>query len=176
MKQRPRFPERKKREDGTYGCRGCGGEIPKNRKTWCSRECVRKFDPFYVKHQVFLRAGGKCDFCGKDCSKKAQHDYSKTAPAQPRYSEDCGLEYPYRTELLYAHPLYREYVVARKEWKNRFPKPEYDHIIPHCEGGEYVIENIRLLCRSCHIKRTSAWRKSRKSSVAIPVDVDNLVT
>jgi 5-methylcytosine-specific restriction endonuclease McrA len=38
---------------------------------------------------------------------------------------------------------------------------EYDHIIPHIEGGLFVAENIRLLCHGCHVKRTSEWRKER---------------
>ena len=45
---RSRFPERQKRDDGKWGCRGCGSEIPKGRTAWCSEECVKKFHPFYV--------------------------------------------------------------------------------------------------------------------------------
>lgn len=35
---------------------------------------------------------------------------------------------------------------------------EFDHIKPHSEGGEHVLENIRTLCRLCHKKRTAEWR------------------
>lgn len=48
---------------------------------------------------------------------------------------------------------------------NRYGKlatsAEYDHIVPHCEGGKHVLENIRLLCHECHKKRTAEWRRTR---------------
>jgi hypothetical protein len=38
---------------------------------------------------------------------------------------------------------------------------EYDHILPHSEGGQFTVENLRLLCPDCHTKRTAHWHKAR---------------
>jgi len=36
-----------------------------------------------------------------------------------------------------------------------FQKGEFDHIIPVCIGGTGSIDNCQLLCKSCHIGKTS---------------------
>jgi 5-methylcytosine-specific restriction endonuclease McrA len=41
------------------------------------------------------------------------------------------------------------------------PRPEFDHIVPFCEGGLTVLENMRTLCHDCHTKRTADWHKER---------------
>ena len=63
---RSRFPERQSREDGRWGCRGCGSEIPKGRQSWCSEGCVKRFHPFYVIDAVKKRDKGICQICGFD--------------------------------------------------------------------------------------------------------------
>lgn len=162
MKTIPRFPPRIKRDDGTYGCRGCGGDIPPKRQTWCSLSCKKKFDPFYVKQAVRERCGDRCETCAKDCSRKAGHAHQQRHPAQPHYERDCKLVYPYDFQAFLNHPLYRAYSEAVKEWKRAAPNAEFDHIIPHSEGGKFVLENIRLLCTACHKARTKAWHAERK--------------
>ncbi len=59
-----RFPVQPKREDGTLGCRGCGGVIPNGRQTWCSKRCVRLYDPKSVIIAVKNRDKGICAACG----------------------------------------------------------------------------------------------------------------
>jgi 5-methylcytosine-specific restriction endonuclease McrA len=46
-------------------------------------------------------------------------------------------------------------------WRRLEPKVEYDHIIPFCEGGLTVLENMRTLCVQCHRKVTREFRKRR---------------
>lgn len=41
------------------------------------------------------------------------------------------------------------------------PTAHFDHIIPHSEGGPFILENIRLLCEPCHKNRTKDWHKER---------------
>lgn len=161
MKQRPRFPPRQKRPDGTFGCRGCGGDIPKGRLTWCSHKCHEQFDPFYVKQTVWKRCSGRCEKCGKDCSKAAQRAHQEQKPKPPDYRADCKLDFPYHYKAYYEHPAYKEYLANCKKWRSQKPAPEYDHITPHCEGGKFTPENIRLLCVLCHKERTATWRKER---------------
>lgn len=160
---RPRFPERKRRPDGTWGCRGCGGDIPKGRLTWCGNACHQKYNPFWIKLEVAKRCDHKCQNCGKDCSPSARQYYNQTRIHPPCYTKDCGLNYPYDYEAFKAHPLYVAYLAAIKEWGDNAPDPEFDHITPHSEGGDFTVENIRLLCKKCHKERTKLWHKERKN-------------
>lgn len=138
---RGRFPVRPKREDGTFGCRGCGGFIPKNRKTWCSLGCKKQFDPGYVIAAVRQRDKGVCTRCGFD-TEKAETDYSRKmweAKESGKYWSD--------------------------EWRNQNRRPpiaEYDHIIPFSEGGLTVLENMQTICSLCHKKKTKEWHATRK--------------
>lgn len=149
-KSPPRFPPRKLRPDGSFGCRGCGGDIPQGRKTWCSHKCVKTFDPFYVKKAVQDRCGNKCEKCQKDCSRQAQMKYRFEHPAP---------QYPWQDRLAQI-----DYKKAKLKWRREFPLGEFDHIIPHCEGGQFVVENIRMLCTKCHLERTKEWRAERKKN------------
>lgn len=158
-----RFP--KKQPKGI--CRGCRGPITdKRRQTWCGEACAEKYHPWHVKRAVAKRAGYQCEMCGRDCSMAAQAIYNQSSPQAPTYTE-CGCQYPYDSIAHYSSPLYVEYKARRKEWKANQPKPEYDHILPHSEGGLFTVENIRLLCRKCHLKRTAMWRLEKSKKVKI---------
>lgn len=168
MKSIPRFPPRQKRADGTFGCRGCGGIIPKGRKTWCSRACVREHDPFYVKQAVKDRCNSTCEMCGKDCSRQAQQLHREQKPREPHYLADCLLSFPYDFQAFRAHPLHVAYRSEWKIWHDIRPEGEFDHIIPHSEGGKFTPDNIRFICVACHKARTRLWHKERKLKTAAP--------
>lgn len=55
----------------------------------------------------------------------------------------------------------RRYTSPRQHYR----LAEYDHIVPHSEGGLFVLENLRTLCHACHVKRTTQWRKTRSLKV-----------
>lgn len=133
-----RFPIRQKREDGTYGCRGCGGDIPKNRQTWCSRGCAGRFHPSQVIASVERRDKGVCQLCGFDCA-AAKREWRKAVM-------DLGYSY---------EPCIAPMKVPRP------PRAEYDHIIPFSEGGMTVLENMRTLCSLCHRKVTAEFAAKR---------------
>ena len=134
---RNRFPIRQRREDGTLGCRGCGAAIPKGRKTWCSKACVDRYDPFRVLVAVRKRDGDVCQLCGLDCRKAKAH-WLRQKPSH--YTRDTTWD----------------------EWRwKKPPAAEYDHILPFSEGGLTVLENMRTLCAHCHRAVTAAWRKKR---------------
>ena len=117
-------------------CRGCLGPVPKGRFTWCSQACKQKFDPFWVKKAVYERDKGLCRVCGRKA-------YTKR---EMRRDWKWGDDF---------------WPVILKNMK--LHRAEYDHIVPHCEGGKFVLENIRLLGRSCHLERTRKWRAERKN-------------
>lgn len=162
--KRSRFP--KQQPKGI--CRGCclpiDPKVNPYARTW-HPECSDKFDPFYVKQAVRKRCGDKCEFCGKDCSRGAIYQHKFQKPKYPNYHE-TGLSYPLNITAFHAHPLYQEYIRQMSGWRKSAPSPEFDHILPHSEGGHFILENIRLLCRGCHLKRTREWHKARKKKSA----------
>ena len=123
-----RFPKQIKRPDGTWGCRGCGGDIPKSRQAWCSKKCSDQHHPGRVRFFVHQRDKGVCCLCGLDTKKEL-----------------------------------RMWRAKQDRWNWQKPKGiELDHIIPFVEGGLTILENMRSLCRECHMKRTALWKSRRK--------------
>jgi hypothetical protein len=135
-----RFPRMMKRPDGTYGCRGCGRDIPKGRQAWCSRECCRKYHPAYVVQEVKKRDKGICQLCSEDL-KQLEAEWWKQKPDYLK----VGWK-------------------AQEEWVRNKPRANFDHIVPFSEGGLTVLENMRTLCEPCHRKRTRQWHKERKQA------------
>ena len=133
--QASRFPARKLRPDGTYGCRGCGGDIPRGRRTWCSQACKERHDPFWVRVAVAVRDKGLCCRCGQ------------------------VVRLPWQA----ARKVYptRESYVAYRAVMFRLQRGEFHHVVPHCEGGAGTADNIQLLCHECHKAVTAQWRKRK---------------
>ena len=117
-------------------CRGCGKPVPSNRQTWCSNECYHKFDPMHVKWAVDERDARVCKLCGMDMKKEETNWLAKQPDRNKDWLEWC-------------------------RWKKLRPVVEYDHIIPFCEGGLTVLENMRTLCVPCHRKVTKEFRARR---------------
>lgn len=131
---RNRHPECQKREDGTYGCCGCGKDIPKRRHSWCSDACYNKFCPQMVIMAVKNRDKEVCAMCFTDC----------------------------KAARLERNALNRTLTWEERKKLPPVPDAEYDHIIPFSEGGLTTLENIRTLCHYCHRGRTAAWHAERK--------------
>lgn len=131
-----RFP--KQIAPGT--CKGCHRPVTApRRKTWCSDACKKLYDPYWVKKAVIARDKHICQLCGADIA-KAKREWRKARPSGAFTSDEW------------------------REWYKGRPatKEEYDHIVPFCEGGPTVLENMRTLCESCHKRRTAEWRKAKK--------------
>jgi 5-methylcytosine-specific restriction endonuclease McrA len=97
-----------------------------------------------VKIAVARRDGGVCQLCHLDIN-AAYTAWRKSEP--DRWAQGEGF-------LLW------------RKWSRSEPKPEYDHIIPFCEGGLTVLENMRTLCVPCHKKVTKEFRKRRAKEKA----------
>jgi 5-methylcytosine-specific restriction endonuclease McrA len=117
-------------------CRGCHNPVPSNRQTWCSKECYEKYEPLNVKIATAKRDNGICQRCGLDINAA----YTAWRKAEPDRCIDWN---------------------AWCKHHRLEPKPEYDHIIPFCEGGLTVLENMRTLCVECHRKVTKEFHKRR---------------
>lgn len=135
-----RFPIQQKRSDGTFGCRGCGGDIPKGRQTWCSKLCCRTYHPAFVISEVIKRDKEICALCQIDIAER-KREWLKQKPDYMK----VGWK-------------------GREAWRRDKPKVNYDHIIPFSEGGMTVLENMRTLCEPCHKKRTKRWYGDRAKS------------
>lgn len=118
-------------------CRGCHSPVTApRRKTWCSDACKKRYDPYWVRRAVIERDKHICQICGLDMA---------AAKLAWRRSRPTGA---------YSHG---EWLA----WRSLRPKEEYDHIVPFCEGGPTVLENMRTLCNACHKKRTAEWRAEK---------------
>jgi 5-methylcytosine-specific restriction protein A len=150
----PRFPALKKDANGKNLCRGCGGPVPQNRQTWCSSKCLHRYHPQFVRAAVEKRDKCICSMCGIDT------DYMREA-----YLRMCRMAYR-RFGRDYSNPFsMRVHRIAKKTgWPADYSRDwwEADHIIPHSEGGQFVLENVRTLCVPCHKKRTKTWHRERK--------------
>ncbi len=140
-----RYPELKK-VDGKYVCRGCGGEVPKGRQTWCSGECYRTRCPRMVIFAVRERDKGICQICGVETLKRP-----------PTFQRQ---EWNPVTKIVIPEESWEDFEKKLRDYRKRL-RAEYDHIIPFSEGGKTILENIQTLCRACHIKVTSKWRREK---------------
>lgn len=130
-----------KTPDGTARCGLCGEAVPKGRRSWCGDGCV---DRFMIQHQsfarsrVFARDAGVCASCGWDCKEPM------IGPMAPPYRSLRGLGIKHEVRDLRANQWFRPW--------------DADHIVPIVEGGPHAIENLRTLCRPCHLAETRALR------------------
>ncbi len=122
-------------------CRWCHAPVKKPRRTFCSDDCVHQWrirsSPSYVRKEVKKRDRGVCQSCGFDV---------RAAERAWRLQKPSGTDRR-----------------ARKAWRALKPRWEADHIVPVADGGgECGLENYRLLCRTCHLAITLAWRRQRE--------------
>lgn len=131
--RKPRYPPLERGPDGKYVCRGCGGAIPPNRETWCSKKCYQEHCPQEAISIVKQRDKEVCQKCG----------------------------WNYREEVKKWRGSEAAFLYRRQWWEAKPTKPEYHHVIPFSEGGSHAADNIMTLCHGCHAAETGAWRRSK---------------
>lgn len=142
-------------EAGEPICRWCRTIVRPPRRTFCGDACVHEWkvrsSPGYVRERVWKRDRGVCRLCGFDVG-KAERAWRRRKP----------------------RPFDR---YARRQWRAARPRWEADHILPVADGGGLCgLDNYRLLCRSCHLTVTSAWRKARVTDARPPLLASSHVT
>lgn len=142
-------------EAGEPICRWCRTVVRPPRRTFCGDACVHEWkvrsSPGYVRERVWKRDRGVCRLCGFDVG-KAERGWRRRKP----------------------RPFDR---YARRQWRAARPRWEADHILPVADGGGLCgLDNYRLLCRSCHLNVTSAWRKARVTDARPPLLASSHVT
>lgn len=166
----PKQPEKKK-------CRGCHGDVPKGRSSWCSNKCYDTYEPKRVRWFCQQRDKYICHHCGVDSEKmRARYEHAARweSPNQYRYFQngiferekyDAALKIAHRHERRWRDAAKKRMVAMRAEgWPHHACRDwwEMDHVTPYSEGGLTILENVRTLCVLCHKKRTKKWHKDRK--------------
>jgi 5-methylcytosine-specific restriction protein A len=58
-------------------CSWCGRDVPRRRRFWCGPACVReyrlRFDPGFIRAEVYSRDRGTCHKCGQRGPWQADH-------------------------------------------------------------------------------------------------------
>ena len=161
-----RYPRFKRGPNGEKLCRGCGKPVPKGRQTWCSAECYETRCPSMVISAVFRRDKGECAICRRNAEGMSESFKRMTRRAcswngghggkgLPGYYLDCNLK------------AKRIFEAARNAgWPGTSDRVwwEADHIVPHSEGGETILANMRTLCYPCHKHRTKKWHGERSEA------------
>lgn len=160
-----RFPIQQRRADGSWGCRGCGGVIPKGRQTWCSTECVTTYHPAHVIFAAKQRDKEICSACGYDARTAQAAWWRERAEIDKLFRGTWTANWKPEDPP----PDNSEYHRRFWEWqgKEKPRKIEYDHVIPFSEGGLTILKNIRSLCSECHKERTKCWHSERKKDATI---------
>lgn len=135
--------------NGRACCRGCGTEVPRGRRSFCSPACVESWryrtDPGFCRAMVERRDRGVCAICGLDTERLAALVH--------------GLDRKYRL-----HPKHHGFMrrfKARHGVSHRFCGWlwDMDHTTPVVEGGgECGLDGYRTLCIWCHRRETAALR------------------
>lgn len=121
--------------NGRRLCTWCRKEVPKKRRTWCSRECVTLYmvqaSPAGFRSAVWDRDEGVCAICEIDT------DAMYTAVLRRREKNRDFIYIPFTDKC---------------RW-------EADHILPISEGGADSLDNARTLCVPCHRSETKKLRR-----------------
>ena len=137
--------EGKKGSNGRALCCWCQQEIPKGRRSWCSKKCVEEYraghDWRYMTKLIRIRDKGLCQKCGIDviALRKALREMTDEFGIQAarQYAATMGIP-------------------ASRVGKRLF---DIDHIIPCALEGTDELTNLRLLCISCHRAATTALQR-----------------
>jgi len=162
-------------------CRQCNEECPGKRRTFCSSACVdawkERTDPAFQRRKVWERDGGICQQCRLDVG-ALEDRLKKIAEA---LGARMGWGSPMARKL---NALYRARRVQRllarfggdRAFHDHRPALtrslwEMDHIVPVVEGGGSCgLDNLRVLCRPCHVAETRelARRRAEQRRAARP--------
>ena len=115
-------------------CRGCGGELPKRRRAWCSDGCNRAYFDFIWKRSphvrtVLARDGFRCCRCGLE--PRVQHTWERWRVLR----EDGGTK--------------------ATLWLPDLGQLHCDHIQPLSRGGSHSWDNLQCLCVTCNLRKGS---------------------
>ena len=156
-------------------CTWCGGQVPSNRRTWCSMECESEFGlrywPQMARTILFNERKGICEGCGEDLRKWEQL-YSLTFRG-------------YTRSVWHSNNVMGELSkVNRRGSKNWRRVQRYERLTPTSrrklrKAGEYEAHhkirvedgggplgrsNLELLCLACHNKTKRGIKRQKNGN------------
>lgn len=134
--------------NGRRFCRWCHDEVGPRKQSWCDIECNKHGDFNLSKGYTRSRDRGVCVLCGFD-SKKLERIMGHAFDWHKRRAR-WGRAGGRRQDLLR---------VLGWGGRTHGAMEEYDHIKSVKDGGSHHPDNLRTLCRPCHLDVTKAQRK-----------------
>ena len=157
-------------------CRRCRQEVPRGRRSFCSEACVHEWrvrsDPGYARDAVERRDRGVCAICGLDTRRlelrlrQALAGRSRAPGWLRRAAAEAGVvrwkwELSRAFRLVSTRPLMERFEAMG--FSRKAALWEADHALPVVEGGGSCgLENLRTLCRPCHVDETRRLRRRRR--------------
>lgn len=168
-------------------CRWCGTEVTGRRETWCSDECVDIYKALQstgaAVRYLLERDGDRCEVCGIEGLVEAHGSVNSLFQGLRHRLELWDANHwvhdqaGWRAQVAF-WDLFRQHFadlggqafalpeivlgIGRLATKKYIPAfAEVDHRIPLIEGGPHALENLRLVCRPCHLALTAALAKRR---------------
>lgn len=138
-------------------CRFCRKEVPENRKTFCSNECVHEWklrsNVKYLRKFVYERDLGICSVCNLDTR------YQKIE-IENRRRESIRKFGNIKKDSLYLEFLKSQGITVYESEKTLW---QADHVKPVIlGGGECGLDNIRTVCIKCHKFLTKQLNSERR--------------
>ena len=143
-------------------CRWCSQRVSGRRRTWCSDACVQAYlfekSSSLARRAVWQRDHGVCSLCGVDVMAIAIK--LRLWDKALRHQRDERARHCYRVarhvERFIGPWVAQGFKIQvdgnRLRWRALW---EADHILPVIEGGPTTMENLRTLCRPCHLAETA---------------------
>lgn len=159
----------------TSVCKVCGVEVGRDRKGFCSPDCVQRYEePMPCRkcgQQAIAKAGRKsatCDECKRkanaEANRRAKQRYGRNHRQRARHHGVKYVAFPVRSIYErdgYKCQLCRGQVLPKAAYRKRDGKihprsPTIDHIVPMCKGGNHEPVNCQTACFSCNTKKGAA--------------------
>lgn len=131
-------------------CKWCLGDTDNNRKKYCSTDCRDSAWAFFYPQRhgrkyLLERQDGKCAHCRYDFDLK-EKKFKRKEKCYTGWNPELQ-----KTEFTTIECEYVDY-------------GDVDHVIPIQFGGEILgLENVQILCKDCHLVKTSSEARSKKT-------------
>jgi 5-methylcytosine-specific restriction endonuclease McrA len=138
-------------------CTWCDKTVPAHRETWCSPECVERYQltqPQKLRQEVYKRDRGICGQCGMDTEKFLAE--LQTVIADPFHQG--------HRPVLGLCKLYPALAAVLEDIKKRRTSFwDMDHIeAVGDQGSPFELSNLQTLCLGCHKLKSSIEAARRK--------------
>lgn len=150
-------------------CRGCGGEIPKGRRSWCGDACIEAWTLLHwwpkARAKRIETDDGRCQKCGlaavalQEAAEELRHrllDWHRWTKNSSGWRADAWKAV---SSQLYAAGFPVTVGLFGSNFTRSFV--EVDHIHAQADGGDHQQQNLRTLCLPCHKERTKAQARER---------------